>query len=65
MHPEHNFLACTALAMLPVIINPEPGGKRDGKGSKANTAGQRKQVLEDGDCFGENERDDCETKSAR
>lgn len=64
MHPEHDLLSHTAPAVLPVIVDPKPGGKGDGKRSEADTAGKGQQVLEDGDCFREDEGDDCETESA-
>ncbi|KAG9526905.1 amino acid transporter, partial [Aureobasidium melanogenum] len=65
MHPEHDLLSSTAPAILPVIIDPEPSGESNGKRGKANAAGKRQQVLEDGNCFREDERDYCETESAR
>lgn len=52
-HPPH-----ITTAVMAMIIEPEPPRKDYGQWGEADGAGERKDVVEDGDDFGEDECED-------
>jgi hypothetical protein len=64
MHPKHNFLSKMTLAIIHMIMHPQPSRQRNRQRSKANTSGEGKQIFKDRNCFSEDKGDDAEAKCA-